>query len=209
MVAAAVIVGGVLSTLMPAMVAVALLPAISVAVPLVVWSAPSPRVTDDGHDWTPERASPHVKATVTSALYQPAALAARSTEPEMVGAVLSRLTTAGSVALLPARSTAVPGTGCAAPSVEIVCGAVQEAIPDSASVQSKVTVTSELFQPAAFAAGDRVCPIVGGVRSIRTVAVRGTSMLPALSTLQKASVYVPSASSVIVVPVCSDPPSMV
>ena len=76
----------------------------------------------------------------------------------IVGLVLSMLTVAGSVAVLPALSIAVPVTGWSPPSVVTVCGAVQLAMPDSAwSAQVKVTVTSALFQPLPFAAGSSVC----------------------------------------------------
>ena len=60
----------------------------------------------------PDRPSTQVKVTSTGALYQPLALAGRSAAAMIVGAVSSRLTDAGSVALLPALSTAVPVTIC-------------------------------------------------------------------------------------------------
>ncbi len=102
--------GAVLSTLMPVTPALALLPAASVAVPLALWFAPSPSVCDAGQTSTPESVSPQVKLTVTSALYQPLPLATRSGAALIVGAVLSMLTVARSVAVLPALSTAVPVT---------------------------------------------------------------------------------------------------
>ena len=153
-VGAPVIVGAVLSTLIPELVVLALLPAASVTEPVADWFAPWPTVCAVEQVATPESASPHVKETVTSALYQPLAFGARSRAEEMVGSVLSMLTFAGSVALLPALSTAVPVAAWFAPSLEIVKGAVQLAIPDTPSAQVKVTVTFVLFQPFAFADGD-------------------------------------------------------
>src|SRR3954467_1450164 len=100
------------------------------------------------------------------------------------------LTVAGSVAVLPAVSTAVPVTVWLAPSPVTVWGAVQLAMPDKLdwSSQLKVTVTSVLFQPLPLAAGSWVWPIVGGVLSILTWISLWASLLPALSTLQNARV---------------------
>ena len=144
---------------------------------------------------------------MTSSLYQPAPLAARSAEPLMVGAVLSRLTIAGSVAVLPALSVAVPVTTWPAPSSATTLSAVHEAMPDSASSHSNVTVTSELFQPCAFAAGVSVCEIVGEVPSILTSTVLCVSSLPALSTLQYSSVCVPLPAMATSVPLFAASPS--
>ena len=69
-------------------------------------------------------------------------------------------------AVLPALSTAVPTIGCFAPSVETVTGAGHAWIPDSESEQTKLTMTSVLFQPFSLAAGDAVAVIVGGVGSV-------------------------------------------
>ena len=66
------------------------------------------------------------------------------------------LTVAGSVAVLPALSVAVPVTGWPLPSLVTVCGPVQLASPDSASAQENVTVTLPLFQPLTFGGGDWV-----------------------------------------------------
>src|SRR4051794_30192479 len=49
------------------------------------------------------------------------------------------------------------------------------------SAQAKVTVTSVLFQPLALAAGARLPPIVGAVRSILTGALVVVVQLPARS----------------------------
>ena len=76
------------------------------------------------------------------------------------------LTRTVAFAVLPALSTAVPTTGCFAPSVETVTGAGHDRIPDPESEQAKLTVTSVLFQPFSLAAGDAVAVIVGGVGSV-------------------------------------------
>src|SRR5437870_3442158 len=99
----------------------------------------------------PDRVSAQVKLTITSSLYQPKLLAARSGAARMVGAVLSMLTAAGWVVLLLALSTATAGAGWFWPSAVRVCGPVQLATPERLSAQVKVTVTSVLFQPLAFA----------------------------------------------------------
>jgi len=62
---------------------------------------------------------------------------------------------------LPALSTAVPVNVWLAPWIETVIGLLQEAMPDSASPQLKVTVTFELFQPFTLGAGVRVAVMVG------------------------------------------------
>ena len=84
---------------------------------------------------------------MTSSLYQPLALAARSLAPEMIGAVLSMLTSAVSVAELPAPSLAVPVTFWPVPSVLTVASPVQLATPEPPwSAHSKVTATFWLVQ---------------------------------------------------------------
>src|SRR5690242_18125817 len=86
-VAAPLSAGAVSSTLMAVMLALALLPAASVAVPLDVWFAPSPSVLAAGQLSIPESASPQVKLTVTSVLFQPLALAAGARLAVIVGGV--------------------------------------------------------------------------------------------------------------------------
>ena len=175
--------GGVLSTLMPVTEVLAVLPALSVAVPSTFWPAPSPRCCGPVTVSIPDRTSLPSKDTVTSSLYQPAGLGALSGAPVMVGAVLSMLTVAVAVALLPALSVAVPLTCCASPSVVTVCGAVQSFSPDSVtwSRQAKLTETSVLFHPCAFWSGAWLAVMLGEDRSICTVKVFATSVLPALS----------------------------
>src|SRR5206468_220872 len=106
---------------------------------------------------------------------------ARSAAAWTVGSVLSTETLAGSVAVLPAWSTAVPVTGWSLPSPATTWSGVQEAIPESASSQRKWTVTSELFQPLALAGGDWVWPVLGALRSMFTGALSALVVLPALS----------------------------
>src|SRR5439155_382461 len=84
----------VLSMLIEPTVALALLSALSVQVPLADWPAPSALsvVSAGGLPAArPLRPSAQLKLTVTSALYQPLALGARSGLPLIVGAVASRL----------------------------------------------------------------------------------------------------------------------
>jgi hypothetical protein len=68
-------------------------------------------------------------------------------------------------------------------------------MPDSASAQAKLTVTAVLFQPKLFAAGTRFGVMVGGMLSIRMViecpGIVASSTLPAWSSLQKVTVWVP------------------
>ncbi len=87
-------------------VAVAVLPALSVAVPRTAWPAPSSEMTREGvQEAMPEPVSSHVKETVTLLLFQPL-VAAGDWEARMLGAVLSTLTvTVFAASVLPARST--------------------------------------------------------------------------------------------------------
>src|SRR3954451_12866643 len=95
-----------------------------------------------------------------------------ATAPVSVGGVLSTLSGLTLVvAELSALSTAVAVTDWFAPSVErtFVPPPVQLLMPESASAHVRLTVTSPLFQPFAFAAGLRVPSIVGAVLSSLTV----------------------------------------
>ena len=60
------------------------------------------------------------------------------------------------------------------------CIGEQVAIPDNESAQVKVTVTGELFHPAAFGAGETVAEIVGAVLSMLMLRV-ALALLPATS----------------------------
>src|SRR5436190_806227 len=119
---------------------------------------------------TPDSASDALQWTVTSSLYQPALLGAAVAAPLSEGGVRSMLMSLTVVSLvLPALSSALPGADWPAPSFESVIGSVQPAMPDSASEQSKVTVTGVLFHPKPFAAGSRLPLMVGGIPSIFSV----------------------------------------
>src|SRR3954468_24660839 len=77
-VAAPLIVGAVLSIERCATVVVAVLSALSLALPVRDWWAPSPSAGGALQSATPERVSAHAKLTMTFASYHPFALAARS-----------------------------------------------------------------------------------------------------------------------------------
>src|SRR4051812_43359510 len=153
----------------------------------------------------PDRLSRQRNPTVTSSAYHPLVLAARSGRPPIRGATVSTLTVALSVKVLPALSTAVPGTAWSCPSVLTLASGEQVATPDSLSSQWYATVTGLLFQPVAFGAGVTVWPTVGLVRSILTVAVWSCSTFPAWSTLQYVTVWTPSVSIVSKVPLTASP----
>src|SRR5687767_8903334 len=113
----------------------------------------------------PDSASVQVKRTVTGWAYQPAPLPLSSAAALMVGAVRSMRTGPWVVeAVLPALSTAVPGTSVPLVSAASDTGAVQVCTPESPSAQAKLTVTVELFQPAT-GGGDWLAAMVGLVRS--------------------------------------------
>src|SRR4051812_23320482 len=172
---------------MPPTVTVAVLPALSVTVPLAVLAPLPDSTTGSGQVATPDRPSEQVKVTVTGPEYQPlAVLVPLVTAPVMVGLVLSSLTVTVSVPTLPAVSLAVPMTTWPAVSVVIVTGAVVLATPDplSSSLAVKVTVTSPLFQSSAFGLGDRLCSTAGATLSHLRPIVLAASALPALSTDQ-------------------------
>src|SRR5579864_2238397 len=98
----------------------------------------------------------------------------------MVGGVLSMLMLTLAEAMFPALSTAVPAAIWFAPSAFRVAGAVQVAMPERASRQLKVTVTSELFHPKLLAEGTGLAAMVGGVLS-RLMVTEVEAKLPALS----------------------------
>ena len=78
--------------LIPPTVAVSLLPALSTAVPVADWPAPSLlSVSSDAQEATPERLSSQLYETVTGPLFQPNALASGDADPLIVGFVASRL----------------------------------------------------------------------------------------------------------------------
>ena len=74
----------------------------------------------------------------------------------------------------------MPVTAWSAPSVVTTTGSGQLATPEPVSVQTNVTVTAELFQPAGVDAGRAVAVMVGGRVSMETVA-DAEAVLPATS----------------------------
>src|SRR5712691_11549866 len=168
-VAVAVTAGGVRSMLIVTL-AEAVLPALSTAVPLTVWLAPSvPTTTVAGQVSIPERTSVHVNPALTGVLFQPLPLGAGEPAPVIAGGALSMLSVTLAEAILPALSTAVPVTTCPAPSVATVTGPVQLAMPEVASAQVNVTMTLVLFQPFAFGGGLAWAVIVGASSSVPTI----------------------------------------
>ena len=148
------------------------LSATSVQVPARVWPAPSvltnpfaeqPAIPD------PLSASVPLKLTVTSVRCQFAAFAAGETDAAAMGGVKSMLMPETAAdALLPARSEQMPVADCPAPFAFRTLGRLHPsaATPDRASNAEYATVTSDLFQPAALAAGARIADATGGVRSM-------------------------------------------
>jgi hypothetical protein len=177
--ALALVFGAVLSILTTLDVAVVALPALSLTDADAASAAPSLVIVlfAGQAPLMPESASEHVQAIVTSPLYQPAALGAAVGAPDRLGGTLSTLIPLTVVvALLLALSTAVPVTDWFAALVESVVEPVQLLMPEIVSEHVKATVTSELFQPNAFAAGLRLPVIVGVILSSFTV----TEPVPAL-----------------------------
>jgi hypothetical protein len=84
------------------------------------------------------------------------------------------------LAEFPATSTAVPLTFWFAPSVVTTCGDGQVAIPESLSLQIKLTVTEELFQPAPLGTGEETAVMTGATLSTLTVTL-AEAVLPASS----------------------------
>src|SRR5215831_11413509 len=153
--------GGVVSRLTVACT-VLLLPARSVAVPLTSCWAPSVVIVTGGVTVaTPDRLSVAGKLTVTAVLFHPLLLGAGVRTGERLGGVVSILNVTERVAVLPARSTAVPVIVCCAPSVATVLGAEQKAIPLVLSAHVKLTVTGVWCHPATLGEETVVAVIVG------------------------------------------------
>ncbi|RXZ68195.1 hypothetical protein [Agromyces albus] len=178
--------GAVRSTFTGTLDAVVVFPALSAIEALVVSALPSPVIRPsagcvDGS--IPDSASTPDHPIATSPWYQPLPLADVVGVPVRVGAVLSMLMPeTPALAELSALSTAVPATDWFAPSVEstTVPPPVQDLTPESASAQMSETVTSELFQPAAFAAG-ATFPVTVGLVSSSFTTTAPVPMLPSLS----------------------------
>jgi hypothetical protein len=111
----------------------------------------------------------HAKLTVTLELFHAAAFGAGETEGTIVGNFVPMLRVTFAVAELPATSVTVPEIVWPAPSVLSDCGGGQLAIGAVVFVQTKLTVTLELFHPFASGAGDGDALIVGGVKAMFSV----------------------------------------
>src|SRR2546423_441965 len=142
--------GAVLSMLIEATVALALLSALSVQVPVADWLAPSVRVVAAGGlpAARPLRLSAQLKLTATSALYQPLALGARSGLPLIVGAVASRLIVTD-WPLVPPLLVAVQVKVVPAVSVVMLVGPQPfcDVTDDSGSTTVQLTATLLVYQP--------------------------------------------------------------
>src|SRR4051812_29505620 len=148
----------------PSTRAVVVLPATSATL-ATVDSSPSPvRTVGAGQSPAmPESASAQSQRTTTSSRYQPPA-GASPAEPVRVGAVRSTLTPSTEpVPSLPAASVAVLVADWAPPSPSVT-GAAQAATPESASAQSKETVTGAENQPEAAALPSTHGVTAGAVR---------------------------------------------
>ena len=84
-------------------------------------------------------------------------------------------------ALFPALSEQLPVADRLSPSPVSTVATSHVAMSESVSVPAKVTVTSVLFQPAAFAAGDGVAVTLGAVLSMLTSDTLAEALLPARS----------------------------
>src|SRR5947207_337360 len=158
----AVSTGGVLSSLTVTVVS-ALFVAWSVALPVTMVLPPSTlTLTGSVHVATPELSSAQVNVTVTSLLFQPAALGAGVMLPMMVGFVRSMFTVTFLGVLLPAASVAttwmscdgvefsampaevklVPCTGTPAPSTVTVTGEASTTVPITTALAALVNPPS-------------------------------------------------------------------
>jgi hypothetical protein len=150
--------------------AVALLPAMSVAVLETGWLAPSLEIrVDEGQVAIPDKESLQVKLTVTGLVSHPLEFGAGEMFGITVGGVLSSLITTLVMAVAPAASVTVPETGMFAPSVVMTWRKGQLVIGAAPAVQVKLTVTFVLFQPAPFGRGATTGMICGGVSEIFSV----------------------------------------
>ncbi len=160
--------GGVKSMLMPPTVVDAVLPALSVQLPVTDWAAPSPvRVDGAVVEPTPDRVSEQVKLTVTGPLFQPLTLGTGLADPVTLGRVLSILTVTETELDVPAPLVAVQVI--VVPGVSLVRVVVphpeEDSIPDSGSETLQVTVTLPLFQPLELGLGLMLGVMAGAVVS--------------------------------------------
>jgi hypothetical protein len=121
-----------------------------------------------------------VKLTWTSVLFHPAAFGAGVAAAVTTGPVLSRFTTTVVEFVFPAPLVTVPETCCPLTSLLTTTGEEQFVTLEAPPLHAKLTVTLELFQPAALGAGVTVATIVGRVLSMLRVTVE-VALVPALS----------------------------
>src|SRR4051794_40410236 len=183
-------VGFSLSMLIPDTEAVPTLSALSLADPSTDCAAPLlDRVTSSWQEARPDSASAQVKWAFTGLTYQPfLPTVPLVTAPLMLGLVLSSLTVTESLPVLPAVSLAEPLTTTPPVLVSVLTtwsGVTLPAAtpePGSVSLASKCTVTSLLFQSAAFAFGFTVWVTDGAMLSYFSATWLAGSTLPATST---------------------------
>ncbi len=150
---------------MPVWVAVAELPARSLQLAVADRALPSPLVLPLAVGVAgPDSASLQVQVTVTSLLFQPAALAAGF----WIGAVRVGLVRSMLIppwlaeAVLPATSVQVPLAVWPAPSSSRTSAMLALTAPEVSSSQFHMTVTAALFQPSPLAAGARLRRLIPG-----------------------------------------------
>jgi hypothetical protein len=150
------------------MVALALteLPTASVAVPVIIWFAPSVLTVCGPGQETGGAPPVQTKLTVTGVLFHPAAFGAGATDATTwSGGNGWRLNWMLVVPVFPATSVALPLKVCR-PAVVTVIGDGQMATPDKLSVQVNVTVAEiALTIPLASGAGETAALTCGGVLS--------------------------------------------
>src|SRR6478672_11062294 len=162
------------------MLVVAVLPAISVALPLKVWKPAVVTVMGAGQIAIPDRLSLQVNVTVAeTAWIIPLASGAGETAAEMTGGVLSSLMVRLALEVCAAASVTVPLTAWLAPSMETVCEA-GHCSGGTPPAHTKETVTSELFHPAAFGAGAAMAVTESGANCTLNVTLV-EAVFPALS----------------------------
>jgi hypothetical protein len=178
-VAEAVIVGASLSMSMSFTDVLALLPALSTAVPLTAWFASLVvSVWSGPQDAMPDGASPHVNATVTSPLFQPAPFGAGEREPLIVGTVASRLIVTDCELVPPALvAEQVNVVALVSDVIVVVPQPVCDETVESGSVTVQLTVTSLVYQPLFPSVPVTLGVITGGVVSVgpATVSVNVTA----------------------------------
>lgn len=145
--------------------------------------------------------------TLTLLLFHPAESGAGEPLAVIIGGASSILTFAVADAVTPALSVAVPCTAWLAPCEVTVTGPGQLWIPTLASLQVNVTVTLELFQPAAFGAGATVAVITGGGGKDIAALVLAVPVTALPSSTVSVTVNVPAEEYVCVgaTPVAVDP----